>query len=254
MTTRLATLIPVLLLACAPAGARADAVAELLDASGLAQHAFYTGDSNQLLSARSELERIAATGNLGALAHYYAGYADFHLAQLAMESDRGMAGDRLDRCIEEARKAFKLNRDFAEAYALSAACHGLKAAAQPWKAVYHTPQAGRMMKKAIELEAANPRVVLLDAISDYLVPRPMGGNKERAEQRFNEAVDLFESGFEVARGEPDWGHAEAYAYLGEISLARADAIAARNAVEQALLIAPEFEWAQQMLRQITAAN
>ena len=235
--------------------ARADALSDLLDASTVVQHAFYTRDSNTMLSARTDLERLAEAGSLGALAHYYTGYADFRLGQLALRDDKGAASELLDRCIEESKSSWKLNKRFAEAYALMSACYGFKAGLQPWKAVYYTPQAGRMMKKARELDGQNPRVVLLDAIAEYHLPRTLGGDKERAEERFTEAVQLFESDeAEVVRGYPDWGHAEAYAYMGEISLDRSDPIAARDAVEQALLIAPDYEWALEMLREVRAGN
>ena len=64
------------------------------------------------------------------------------------------------------------------------------------------------------------------------------------------------SAFEAARpGEehvPEWGTAEGYAFWGRCELDRGEAVAARDALERALLIAPDFALARRLIARITA--
>ena len=50
---------------------------------------------------------------------------------------------------------------------------------------------------------------------------------------------------------PGWGAAETYAYLGRGYLEQGDVVAARDALERALLIAPDFALARRLLLRIT---
>jgi Tfp pilus assembly protein PilF len=51
---------------------------------------------------------------------------------------------------------------------------------------------------------------------------------------------------------PGWGAAEAYVYLGRGYLQRGDVLKARDALERALLIAPDFALARRLLTKITS--
>jgi tetratricopeptide (TPR) repeat protein len=46
---------------------------------------------------------------------------------------------------------------------------------------------------------------------------------------------------------PSWGHAEAYAWLGQFAAADGDREAARAAYEQALRLAPSYTWVSRVL-------
>ncbi|MBS0396914.1 MAG: hypothetical protein JSR54_20000, partial [Proteobacteria bacterium] len=48
-------------------------------------------------------------------------------------------------------------------------------------------------------------------------------------------------------GEPSWGEAEAWLFVGRALELAGDALAARNAYERALLVAPEFAAARRCL-------
>jgi Tfp pilus assembly protein PilF len=51
---------------------------------------------------------------------------------------------------------------------------------------------------------------------------------------------------------PGWGAAEAYLYLARDLLDHADPVGARDALEHALLIAPEFTQARRLMAKIVA--
>jgi len=61
--------------------------------------------------------------------------------------------------------------------------------------------------------------------------------------------------FEAARaGEsttPEWGAAEAYAFLGRALFDQRDVVGAREALERALLLAPDYAYARRLMSQIT---
>jgi Tfp pilus assembly protein PilF len=51
---------------------------------------------------------------------------------------------------------------------------------------------------------------------------------------------------------PGWGLAEAYVYLARACLDKGDTVAARDALERALLAAPEFAEARRLMTKITS--
>ncbi|MBC7983677.1 MAG: hypothetical protein H7Y02_07485, partial [Candidatus Obscuribacterales bacterium] len=62
---------------------------------------------------------------------------------------------------------------------------------------------------------------------------------EQAERQLSDVVAAFDALPPSEPGAPDWGHAEALAYLGQAALARGNRIAARNSLERALVLAPD---------------
>jgi tetratricopeptide (TPR) repeat protein len=154
--------------------------------------------------------------------------------------------------VSELDTALTLDAEFAEALALRAAC----LSAPQEIAGGYAPLAGHRARKDLErarqLAARNPRVLLIDAMSDYALSPSQGGNKDRALAKLREAV----AAFEAERGDtehlPGWGAAEAWLLLGRDLLDHGDPVGARDALEHALLIAPEFAQARRLMAKITA--
>jgi tetratricopeptide (TPR) repeat protein len=142
-------------------------------------------------------------------------------------------------------------KDFADALALQAACLGMLAELKPWRVPFAGPRSSTQIHKALQLAPRNPRVLLLDAIGDYERPKSPGGDTDRAIGKFKKAVAAFEAEREGLDQVPGWGAAEAYTFLARSYLDRGDAIAARDALERALLIAPEFLQARRLMTRIT---
>ena len=65
------------------------------------------------------------------------------------------------------------------------------------------------ISRALQLAPGNPRVLLIDAISDYQLPPSSGGNKERALTKLRAAVAAFEAERRDTERLPGWGAAEA---------------------------------------------
>ena len=142
--------------------------------------------------------------------------------------------------------------DFAEGLALRAVCAATPLAGGG----LHVPFAGHGPRKdldrALSLAPKNPRVLLLDALGDYEFSSALAGNKERALPKLRRAVAAFEAERGGAEALPGWGASEAYYYLGRDLLEHQDPVGARDALEHALLLAPEYAPARALMGKITS--
>ena len=66
------------------------------------------------------------------------------------------------------------------------------------------------------------------------------------------AAQIFEQTSATTIDVPGWGHAEAYLALGRQLQARGDVLGARNWLEKALIVAPDFKAAQRQLATLIA--
>lgn len=212
------------------------------------QYGYYTEDGAAL---RNLADAATAAGAQDKLRGYYAGLLAWRQALLAAENaaTRGAGVTPLaQRCVSALDEALALDADFAEALALRAAC--LEAGGG------HTPlgshRARRDLERALELAARNPRVLLLDAMSDYPSDPAQHVNRERALPKLRRAVAAFEAERGGAEQLPGWGAAEAWLLLGRDLLDHGDTVGARDALEHALLIAPQFAQARRIMAKITA--
>jgi hypothetical protein len=65
------------------------------------------------------------------------------------------------------------------------------------------------------------------------------------------ATLMFEMARSQASSTPEWGAAEAYAFLGRALIDQRDVVGAREALERSLLIAPDYAFARRLMSQIT---
>jgi tetratricopeptide (TPR) repeat protein len=149
-------------------------------------------------------------------------------------------------------RALKINKDFADALALQSACLDVLAALEAWRTPFAAYKSGAQIEKARHLAPRNPRVLLLDAVAVYDRPKGSAAEKDRALSGFKRATAAFESERQEAEHAPGWGAAEAYVYLGRCYLDRGATLEARDALERALLIAPEFAEARRLMAKITS--
>jgi len=103
------------------------------------------------------------------------------------------------------------------------------------------------MRTALSVSPDNPRVKLIEALcASGRSPDPA------ATDRWRSVVESFEAAPPSAPGRPDWGHVEALTMLGETYLQRGDPVAARDALERALVLAPDYRQARQLLQAAAA--
>lgn len=219
------------------------------DVESRVQYGYYTEDAPAL---RSLVETVAADESRDRLHGYYAALLAWRLAQLAAQrpSDaRGATAAQLARrCVSELDETLVAAEDFAEGLALRAACLVTEAAAA--RGAGAARRARRDVARALRLAPRNPRVLMVDGMSDYQLAPELGGNKERALAKLRQAVAAFETERAGTEPLPGWGGAEAYLLLARDLLDHGEAVRAREALEHALLLAPDFAPARRLMAQI----
>lgn len=217
------------------------------------QYGYYTENA---LALRNLTEAVAGGAAQDKLRGYYAGLLAWRLALLAAHNAAAAPGisasQMAQRCVSELDTALALEADFAEALALRSACLATPSGGGGFFAPVTSYRARRDLDRARELDARNPRVLLVDAMSDYELSPSHGGSKERALGKLRQAVAAFESERRGAEHLPGWGAADAWLLLAQDLLDHGDAMAARDALEHALLIAPEYAQARRLMQKIAS--
>ncbi len=240
------------LLALLLAGAAGADQGQWRDTESRIQYGYYTQDARALTNVAAAVD---AEESKDQWQGYYAGLAGWRLAQLAAlhPAAKGPSVAQLaERCTRALDRVLEQQSDFAEGLALRAAC----AATPLTGGGLHVPFAGhgprKDMDRALALAPKNPRVLLIDALGDYEYSTALGGARERALPKLRRAVAAFEAERGGPEALPGWGASEAYYYLGRDLLEHADPVGARDALEHALLLAPDYAQARALMAKITS--
>jgi tetratricopeptide (TPR) repeat protein len=220
-----------------------------LDIESRIQYGYYTEDPRALAGV---MELLSPGDAPSASKSYYAGLANYRLMQLALARDKSRAKESAEACVHNLDQSLKIQKDSAEALALQSACLDVLSALEAWRTPFASSKSGSQIEKARHLAPKNPRVLLLDAVEMYDRPRSSEAGKDQALSGFRKATAAFEVERQETEHAPGWGAAEAYTYLGRCYLDRGAALEARDALERALLIAPEFAEARRLLKKITS--
>jgi hypothetical protein len=222
------------------------------DTESRIQYGYYTQDTRTLSNVAAAVDAEDAKDQWQG---YYAGLVSWRLAQLAVlhpPSKGASVAQLAERCTRALDRVLEQQADFAEGLALRAVCAATPLAGGG----LHVPFAGHGPRKdldrALALAAKNPRVLLLDALGDYEFSAALGGTKERALPKLRRAVAAFEAERGGAEALPGWGAPEAYYYLARNLLEHQDPVGARDALEHALLLAPEYVPARALMAKITS--
>jgi tetratricopeptide (TPR) repeat protein len=255
-------LVVLTVLGCGEPGAAGAQELDAKDLENRADYAYFTEDAAALRNLiRESHSAFAKTAPDGAM-HYALGFAYYRLGSVLARSDSSAAAtamsecvDALDEALEADEESAEAYEESAEAYALASACLGQLAALRTISAMVNGPKSAARMEKALKLAPRNPRVVLLDALGAYSKPKAFGGDKAAALVKLRRAAELFDQAAAVsASATPGWGHADAQAALGRSLLESGDTLGARNALERALILAPDFAAARRLLAQVGAAR
>ena len=204
------------------------------------ERAVASADADALRDLRGELGRPREIREPAAL--YTLAYVDWRLAglldgkqrkQLALE-----AQEALERLLEH-------RPGDAEALALLGSVYGMRITG--WlSGMSLGRKAEAALREAADRAPDNPRVALQHGVSAFFSPRAFGGGLDRAETRLRHALDLFarEPG---DRPWPDWGHVDAWAWLGQVLAAKGDVPGARAAYTRALELEPDHLWVRDVL-------
>ena len=255
--------------ALALAGASSFAQAEVwADVEGRIQYAYYTNDARALNGMLAALKPKAGegqeeSGDDVALRHYFRALAHYRIAQVTVAVKKSQAKNAIDDCgdevdeIVDALPKLPLGVDETdanrvrrvEAYALGTAC---TLAGREMSSIPFTGgRIGSRIDEAVLLEPKNPRVRLVEALALFERAGKDPAEKAAALKKLKAVTVMFEAARAGATSTPEWGAAEAYAFLGRALFDQRDVVGAREALERSLLIAPEYAFARQLMAQIT---
>ncbi len=222
------------------------AMEELRVAKQQALDADLRADWNGLFDVRQRFEILAGQQEVSAVAQYFLGYVDWRMSSLAyiVLGPPGLVVP-LERAVQALSRAVALEPSFADAQALLATCAGILLNADSTRRDTLIPVIKTAWPIALERGEDNPRVQLLRAMTEFFVPPERGGDREGGLERWKRAIRLLEEDGGRPRDPrmPDWGHAEAWAWLGGAYLTLGQPREAADALERAVALRPDFWWA-----------
>src|SRR5205823_5539314 len=137
-----------------------------------------------------------------------------------------------------------------EAYALGTACTlaGREMSSIP---MFGGGRIGSRIDDALKIEPKNPRVRFVEALADFDRAGKKTDLQAAALKKLRAATAMFEAARAQASTTPEWGAADAYAFLGRALYEARDFVGAREALERSLLIAPDYAFARNLMSRIT---
>lgn len=230
-------------LVVAPAAAQSEA--ELGDLAARVQYAYYSADLSALKQSVAQLERLQVQDTAAALKQSYVAYGAWKLAEGTFAFDKEAAATAAQRCADDAEPTAANTSLRADLFALQSVCLNLLADWRSLRSPLYKRKRDQSLTEALRQAPKNPRVLLASA----LIKAEDSKTAELAHQELLGAIQAFiDETPNVAR--PDWGYPEALARLGELEIARGNALEARNALERALVLAPDYRLAQSLLKKI----
>jgi hypothetical protein len=198
--------------------------AEVLDLAARVHYGYYHAEPRTIDAALAALERLGDAPEI----LYWRDFAALRRVQLG-GSDR-VGSERLRRCAQRDPPP-KLDKHFtAEAWVLAAACAHV--AGDPGRRE-------QALASARERDDDNPRVKLVEAWAAIAEAGTDAAERDAAEMTLAAVVEAFEA-WEPSLNDPDWGYAEALTALAAGALERGQTRTARDYVERALLLAPDY--------------
>ena len=213
------------------------------------QYAFYTGDSQGIETILKNLDQFQVDDALAASKSYQLAYGNWKLSQLYLQplSDqrpRPNAKSLASKAAQAvcATRGAQSSRTLRWQRLLRSRRRAKVTRRLPAQVRQDARTASRCARRPA-LAPDNPRIKLVQAIC-----APNTAADPAAVERWRAVVASFEAAPPSRPGKPDWGHVEALTMLGETYLQRGDPVAARDALERALVLAPDYRQAQQLLQ------
>jgi tetratricopeptide (TPR) repeat protein len=229
---------------CVRADAQANAPSKWADTlSSEIEKAQIAGDDAKLAAAVALAGRVATAYPIDGLILHYQGYAIYRQAMLLM----GHGGDP-NPLLEQSRDILERSlktRPLAETHSLLSSIDGQLIAKDPSRAMELGMASQASQGAALTLGPKNPRVWLLRGQGAIFTPPEYGGGLATAEEHLKHAVELFGKDAPKA-GEPSWGKAEVYGWLGQVYEKQGDKTKAAAFYKQALDIAPNYAYAKML--------
>ena len=223
-----------------------DSETPFVEGKELLQQATDSFDLDQLHEAQKLFDCARQNGHYEEFALYYLALCEYRLSTLFAATPDEQT-QSINRTIEYLKEAIELEDNFSDAHALLASAYGQKLGLKPHLGMVLGPETKRVLEKSKRLDGNNPRVVLIDGMSDYYTPAVFGGDKQRAISKIEQALELFTKEEIRDSLQPSWGYDEACAQLGVMRQETGDIEGAREAFVKALEVNPNNSWVKSQL-------
>jgi tetratricopeptide (TPR) repeat protein len=202
--------------------------------------AYQSADITKIQSARSLAERVAIAYPTDGLILQYEAFAVYREATMTMTKNFKAAGPLFERSLTLFQNSLKTH-PLAESEALISSIQGQLIAQDPSRAMELGMASSQTQATAMSMGPKNPRVWFVRGQSALFTPPEYGGGTKPAEEALKHAIELFATD-KPAAGEPSWGYAEAYLWLGQTYEKMNEKTKAADAYARAQQIAPNFVW------------
>ena len=164
-------------------------------------------------------DRIAQAEPTQWLAYYYASYS--LLLQTFMLEDNTAKEKIYNMALTIADKADLISKNNSEILTLKAFILSMKISLDPMKyGMKLGAQANNLLNDALIANSKNPRAHLLKAENLFYTPEQFGGDKVKACESANTALDLFKTNKSDSTIDPSWGQEEVEKLVSQCSEAK----------------------------------
>ena len=212
------------------------------------KEALNNADTLKLKEIATRLDRLSSFGEKEWLIDYYLAYNYYSMCNLTQDKkEKG-------RYIEEAKKMIEksINKkdDFSESHAFYSSILGMEIGLKPYLGMKNGIKSGKEIEKAHKLEPNNPRVYIIEGISAIHTPALFGGGIDKALEKLNRAVELFQKEKEDRGIYPDWGRDEVFIWLGITYEKKEEKDKALLFFKKALEVNPDNGWAKHLIEEM----
>jgi hypothetical protein len=216
---------------------------ELQRLASEARTADLRGDWTGLDRAHEKIAALPVPGGGRAWIDYYLGYIDWRRSSLAsMAEGRSGTVALLRQAAQHLLRALEAVPGFTEARLLLVIVDGGTMNGDPAQVAELGPRVVANARQVVAEAPNNPRVKYLQAFMGYYVPGRTREQKDAALADWRRAAESFPR--KPPANEPEWGRAEAWAWLGGTLLADGKPAEAKDALEHAVADRKDFWWAR----------
>ena len=199
-----------------------------------------TGDSAKLAAAVALASRVAIAYPKDALILHYQGYALYR--QGLFRARNADASPVFQEAYDALAKSIAI-KPIPESHALMSSIDGQLISRSPMRAMELGMQSQSSTNAALLSGPKNPRVWLLRGQGAIFTHPEYGGGLDVAEEYLKRSIELFATDAPKP-GEPAWGKAEAFAWLGQVYEKKGDKAKAGEMYKKALEVSPNYGYAK----------
>ncbi len=202
------------------------------------------GQWAELGRAHDALAALEVDAAQGPWVAYYLAYADWRRSSLAWMGEGPGGTAALQRqCAGHLDRALAQTPGFTDALALLVMCEATMASGMPDSIPAIMARVGANLQRLAAVAPDHPRARLIRYLLTSFSPRTPNEQREATLRDWRTLARDFPT---PGPGEPEWGDAESWGWLGMVLLARGQPAAAEEAMTQALAKRPDFWWIREI--------